>query len=221
MNNYKSIVIIHAKDNSTLFLSKFKEEFDNIYYSFSSDEKSIQKAKELICDLEPKSLIIYLGHGSSSGLYIPDNTFDYQKYFIDTTQANFYFDEHDIFLLTCKSNEFIKKIYKPNFSIGFGNIISSKEELDHHNKYSEIKKILSVDEIDLFNNIYVKSSIKVIKLLINEKIQFIDLPKYLRFQFNQEINKILLNKKNNNRIELAKLLFELRNKIVIKQNLRS
>lgn len=220
MNNYKNVLILHATDNSTLFLSKFKKEFSNIYYSFSSDEKSIQKAKELICDIEPKSLIIYLGHGSSSGLYTPDNTFDYQNYFIDATKANFYFDEHDIFLLTCKSNEFIKKIYKPNFSIGFGNIISSKEELDHHNKYSDIEKTLSIDEINMFNDIYIRASIKTLKLLINEKIQFLDIPKYLRFQLNKEINSILLNKENKNRLELAKLVFEFRNQIVIKQNLR-
>jgi len=221
MNKYKSVLIIHASDNSTLFLNKFQEEFEDIYSSFTSDEKSISKAKTLIGNLEPKSLIVYLGHGSSYGLYLPDNTFEYKKYFLDATWANYYFDEHDIFLLSCKSSDFIKKIYKPNFSLGFGNIISSKKELDHHNKNSNLKKILNDDEINWFNEIYVECSIKIIKLLIKEKIRFIDVQKYFRFYLNKEINSILLNKKNKNRIELSRLVFEFRNQILIKQNLRT
>lgn len=221
MNNYKNIIIIHAVDNSTTFLSKFKEEFGVIYNSFNSDEKSIHKAKELIGDLEPKSLIIYLGHGSSTGLYLPDDTYEYKEYFLNATWANYYFDEHDIFLLTCKSNEFIKKIYKPNYSLGFGNIISSKTELEIHNEKNEIKKNIDVSDINRFNQIYVESSITILKLLISGKIRFIDVPKYLRFQLNKEINRILLNKENKNRIELARLVFELRNQILIKHNLKS
>ncbi|WP_405247065.1 hypothetical protein [Cellulophaga sp. Asnod2-G02] len=220
MNKYKSVLIIHASDNSTLFLNKFKEEFEPIYYSFKSDEKSILKAKSLIGDLEPKSLIVYLGHGSSSGLYEPDDTFEYIKYFLDATWANHYFDEHDIFLLSCKSSDFIKKIYKSNFSLGFGNIISSEEELKHYNKYSDFQKVLSKDEINIFNDIYVECSIKIIKLLINEKIRFIDVPKYFRFYLNKKINRILLNKENKNRIELSRLVFELRNQIQLKYNYR-
>lgn len=220
MNKYNSILILHAYDNSTLFLNKFKKEFEHFYYSFKSDEESVYKAKKLIGDLEPKSLIVYLGHGSSSGLYEPDDTFEYKKYFLDATWANYYFDEHDIFLLSCKSSDFIKKIYKPNFSLGFGNIISSEEELKHHNKYSDLKKILNQDEINIFNDIYVGCSIQIIKLLIKEKIRFLDIPKYFRFYLNKEINRILLNKENANRIELSRLVFEFRNQILLKQNLK-
>lgn len=220
MNNYKSILILHAIDNSTLFLSKFKDELSGYYHSFSSDQTSISQAKTLIGDLEPKSLIVYLGHGSSSGLYEPDDTHNYEKYFLDANWGNHFFDEHDIFLLSCKSNDYIKKIYKSNYSIGFGNIISSKAELGFHNEKNDIKKLLSEGEISLFNGVYLDSSIKVIRSLINKKIKFQDAPKNLRFHINKEINKILLDKKNGNRVELTRMLFELRNQILLKHNLR-
>ncbi|WP_299619190.1 hypothetical protein [uncultured Tenacibaculum sp.] len=221
MNNYNSTIILHAIDKSTLFLDKFKDEFSGVYKPFNMNEDSIKGIKTLLGDLEPKSLIVFLGHGSSSGLFEPDDTHTYEKYFLNVTLGNLYFDEHDIFLLSCKSNEYIQKIYKSNYSVGFGNIISSKTELDLHNQKSELEKGLSEEEIKTFNEIYVNSCIKVIKNIINGDILFQDTPKYIAYYINKEINKILLNKDNNNRIELAKLLFEFRNQIQLKYNLRT
>lgn len=218
MNSYNSIIILHATDKSTLFLNKFKEEFNSYYYSFTSDKSSISDVKILLDNLKPKSLIIYLGHGSSSGLYEPDDTHGYEKYFLDATCGNHYFEGHDLFLLTCKSNEYLRKVYTSNYSVGFGNIISSITELEFDNKYNDIKKLLSVDEISVFNEIYVDISIGIIKSLINDKIYFQDIPKYFRFYINKKINEVLLNKKDKNRIEFARLLFEFRNQIELKLN---
>lgn len=218
MNKYDKILILHALDNSTNFLSVFKEEFNDIYFSFNSEQKSIDSAKSLLGDLKPKSLIIYLGHGSSSGLYEPDDSHSYEKYFLDVTWGNHFFDEHDIFLLSCKSNEYIKRIYKANSSIGFGNIISSKFELDHHNESNRVKIPLQQSDIDRFNEIYVNSSIKVIKKLINNEIFFFDAPKYLRFMINTDINQLLLDKNNSNRLHFTKLLFDFRNEFLYKKN---
>jgi hypothetical protein len=220
MNNYKTIIILHALDSSTHFLSEFKEEFNSYYHVFTTNRASISQAKTLIGDLKPKSLIVFLGHGSSSGLYEPDSSDDYENYFLDATWGNHYFDDHDVFLLSCRSNEYIKKLYKTNFSVGFGNIISSKIEVDLHNKNSDEKKTLNEDEINQFNSIYVRSSIKIIKRLVENKINFHDIPKYFRFYLNKEINIILLNKENNNRIELSRLLFEFRNEITLKYNIK-
>lgn len=218
MNNYKRILVLHAVDNSTLFLKSFEKEFGGHYVSFNSTEESISEAKIILGNLEPKSLIIYLGHGSSSGLYEPDENHLYKKLFLDVIWGNHYLEEHDVLLLSCKSNEYISKIYTSNFLLGFGNIISSKEELDIHNKKNDIKKHLSVDEINLFNEIYIDISIKVIKNLINNSIAFDNISKLFSFLINQEINKILLNKRNTNRIELSRLLFEFRNEIILKKN---
>ncbi len=220
MNNYNGILILHAVDNSTMFLNGFKKEFSDYYFSFDSTKESILKAKNLLGDLNPKSLIIYLGHGSSSGLFEPDENHLYENYFLDITWGNHYFEEHDVLLLSCKSNDFISKVYTPNFSLGFGNIISSEEELKIHNKKNDIKKNLSVEEINTFNRIYIEISMKIIKYLINNITSFDNIPKYFSFLINQEINNILLNKENENRVELSRILFEFRNEILFKKNVQ-
>jgi hypothetical protein len=192
MNDYKGILVLHAVDDSTLFLNIFEKQFIDYYFSFDSTEKSISEAKKLLGNLEPKSLIVYLGHGNSSGLYEPDENHLYEKLFLDVVWGNHYFEEHDILLLSCRSNDYISKVYTPNFSLGFGNIISSKEELKIHNEKNEVKKKLSVGELNLFNQIYIEISIKVMKSLINNTMDLIIFPSNL--VFNQEINKILLDK---------------------------
>lgn len=220
MNSYENILILHAVESSTAFLFKFQEEFKTYYLSFNSEKESIANAKLILGNLEPKSLIVYLGHGSSIGLYEPDETHEYKKYFLDGTAGNLFFNEHDVFLLSCKSNEFINRIYMTNYSFGFGNIISSEEELKFHNKNSEIQKKLDKDEISQFNSIYVESSIKIVKSIIDDKLKFHEIPKLFRFYINKEINNILLDKTNLNRVELSRMLFELRNQISLVRNLK-
>lgn len=221
MNNYKNVLILHAFDSSTSFLDVFRKEFGDLYVSFDSDKESINKAKSLLGDLESKSLIIYLGHGSSSGLYEPDDSHTYAKYFLNTTWGNHFFDEHDIFLLSCNSNEYARKIYKCNSSIGFGNIISSRFELDLHNEKKSVKLSLDENDIMMFNNIYINSSFVVIKRLLNDEIYFSDVPKYLRFMVNKEINNFLLNKSDAKRLQMTKLLYEFRNDFMYNKNPQS
>lgn len=218
MNNYERILILHALDDSTSFLERFKEELSDFYVSFTSNKESIQQAKETLGDLEEPSLIVFLGHGSSSGLFEPDDNHKYDKFFLDITWGNLYFNEHDVLLLSCNSKDLINKIHKPFHSIGFGNIISSPRELEIYNNKHKIEKTLSKEEIDIFNNIYLDSSIKVVKSIIRNEITFMDIPKRFRFYINKEIDKILLDKKNSNRIELARILFEFRNEITFRQN---
>lgn len=221
MNKYKKILILHALDKSTAFLCLFRDEFNDFYFSFDSSQESIDNAKGLLGELEPKSLIIFLGHGSSTGLYVPNDNNIYEKYFLDATWGNHFFDEHDILLLSCKSNDYIKKIYKSNSSLGFGNIISSKLELDKYNEEHDKKLLLEESDINRFNEIYVNSALKVIKKLINNEIYFFDVPKYFRFNINAEINQILLNKTYKKRLHMTKLLFDFRNEFLFKKNPKS
>lgn len=179
MHKYREILILHPIDNSTKFLEPFKDSFGVNYYGFNSD--TIYDVKAKLGDLEPKSLIVFIGHGSSSGLYEPDERHIYEKYFLDEMWANHYFEDHDVILLCCRSNEFMRKINKASCLIGFGNIISSKRELDVHNENTEIKKNLSEEEIGLFNSYFVNSIIKTIKLLEDGKIAFKDVRKYISF----------------------------------------
>ena len=216
MHNYKDILILHPVYAYTKFLEPFKDNFEANYYGFNSD--TVQNAKIKLGDLEPKSLIVFIGHGSSRGLYEPDEQHIYEKYFLDVIWGNHYFEDHDVILLCCRSNEFMKKINKASCLIGFGNIISSKRELDIHNEEIKIKKKLSEKEIDFFNSQFVNSVIKTIKLLENGKIVFKDVNKYIAFFINKCIVNVLKDKTNENRIELARLLFEFRDEIKYQNN---
>lgn len=216
MHNYSEILILHPIDTSTKFLEPFKDSFEVNYYGFSSD--TIYDAKTKLGDLEPKSLIVFIGHGSSRGLYEPDEQHIYEKYFLDEKWGNFYFEDHDVILLCCRSNEFIRKINKASCLIGFGNIISSKRELDAHNEKIKIKKNLSEEEIDVFNSCFVDSIIKTMKLLEGGTIAFKDVYKYISFFINKCIVNVLKDKANCNRVELARLLFEFRDEIKYQNN---
>ena len=210
---YENLIIIHSLDNSTQFLSKFKDAFPHKYKFIDEIGNNADKIKQILGDLEERSLIIYLGHGSSEGLYLPDENNDYKNLFLDVNWGNHFFENHDIIFLSCNSNKYIERIFTYHSALGFGNIISSENELKHHNKYHETQKILTKEDIDLFNSIYVNVSINIVQLLINGKIKFQQVYQYYSYFLNKEINTILLNKKLVNRVEISRLLFELRNEI--------
>lgn len=218
MNNYKDILIIHPVDQSTKFLEEFENYFEKNYYGFDNDKIKITQVKNKLGDLETKSLILYIGHGSSSGLYEPNEEGNYDKYFLDVNWGNHFFEDHDVILLSCKSSEFIQKLYNCKNIIGFGNIVSSTKEVEMHNEKAEVKKNLSEIDINLFNKSYVNSIIISFQLLINNKIRFNQIPNYVEFFINKEINNILKEKSNKNRFEISKLLFDFRNEMIAKIN---
>lgn len=215
MHKYKQILIIHALDESTAFLNIFEKEFPQYYISFTENAESINTAKTSIGDLDDNSLIIYLGHGSSSGLYLPSHTSNYENFFLDVFWGNHYFKDQDILLLSCKSEEFIRKMHKYRFAFGFGNIISSKDELKFHNEYAAIEKKLSDEDIEYFNITYAEATVKIIKLIISGKIHFGNISKYYKYFINSKINEALLNKQNAGRVELARILYEFRNEMLL------
>jgi cobalamin biosynthesis Co2+ chelatase CbiK len=220
MPNYKDILVLHAIDGSTGFLSPFQHNFEKYYHGFDSKKESIQTAKTKLGGLESESLIIFVGHGSSMGLYEPDDQNVYENFFLDPAWGNHYLENHDVLLLSCRSNEFIKKVHTASSLIGFGNIISSVQELEIHNEKEDIKKHLSEPDIQLFNCYFIEAVIKSIKLLITDKIKFHELAKYIDFNINKCLINVLKNKSYPNRIELAKLLFEFRDEIIYQNNNR-
>lgn len=220
MAKYNKILILHSVDHSTMFLKQFEDHFPDIYISFDSSDTSVNTAKEALGNLEDPSLIIYLGHGSSEGLYLPNENFDYSNLFLDINWGNIFFENHDIILLSCRSNELLYRIYKYNSALGFGNILSSPHEVEHHNKYNDNKKILTNYDISIFNKTYVQISIMIVKMILKDEINFDQVHKYYYYLINKEINKILLNEYLENRIEIARLLFELRNEMTFRKHIK-
>ncbi|MGV8946474.1 MAG: hypothetical protein ACOH1N_08600 [Lutibacter sp.] len=217
-NIYSNIICIHPKDSSTDFLRLLGEIFNANYIVIDDNDEAHTNTLLLLESFREKSLVVFLGHGHTYGLS-SSNTNDYPlKIFIDIQLANKLFIKHDVLLLACRSSDFIRNI-NPVYSsiIGFGNILSSLEEVSNEAQYETgLFRDLNQVDIDDFNNNYIDSISKSLKLLFENKIIFSQIPIYISYFLNKKINNILRKKEKVNRIEVAKLLFELRDEMIIK-----
>lgn len=218
-SGYKNIVLIHSIDDSTAFLNCFKELAPDGYLLVEPNDESIHNVIEKVKSIQPLSLIIFLGHGHSFGLSSPKSETYKERIIINAVIGNNIFNKHDVLLLSCKSAEFIKHLNTYNSIIGFGNIISSLKEVTDEADYVTGKfRDLSADDIDYFNQSYVKAIMTSLTLLINMKITFGGLPQWISYFINKEINLVLRQRDKHNRIEIATLLFEFRNEMIHKTN---
>lgn len=210
-NNFK-ILIVHALDESTKFLSVFKENFGEHYFAITSNEQEeINKVHSKIKELNDDDIFIFLGHGTSFGLFAP-NSRDIKIF--DKNSADTMFKNKNIVLLSCKSSDFIEKLSTYKRIIGFGDIPSSMEEINiERDSIIGTQRNVNENDIKMYNESYTDSIIEALNLLFNEKITFSELAKYIEFFLNKKIIKTLEDKENKNRKEIAKLLFEFRNEI--------
>ena len=212
MSKY-DILIVHALDETTQFLLPFKEEFPEFYWEVKADS-NIQHTLNEISQKSENSIIVFLGHGHSTGLYAPN---DKDNIIINKDIANEIFTNKNILLLSCNSNQFIEKLETYKHIIGFGDILSSIEEVRIRSEY-EANTCISDEDIKWFNNTYIQSIIKTLRHLLKAKIEFSEVSKYIEFYINKEINIILRDKTIINRKERAKLLFEFKNEMLFKCN---
>ncbi|MEO8947304.1 MAG: hypothetical protein ABI308_02775 [Mucilaginibacter sp.] len=216
LEQYKNIFCIHSLDDSTAFLSPFKNIIPEAYSSITSNKDSLKVATTMLASLEAKSLIIFLGHGYSRGLYSPQFESSEKSIFLDMENGNEYFSGHDILLLSCKSAEYIRHLTTFNNAIGFGNIISSAKESSAEAEYTGHFRNLTEKDIENFNKAYLNAISNSVDLLVKGTSTFKELPIKISFFINQEINKVLKDKGKANRIEVARLLYEFRNEIEIR-----
>ena len=209
-----NILIVHALDESTVFLSVFKEAFEKYYFAITSNkQEEIDKVHSKIKELNDDDIFIFLGHGASYGLFAPSST-DIKIF--DKNSANEMFESKNIVLLSCKSSDFIRELSTYKRIIGFGDIPSSMKEIIVERESLGIERDIYEVDIKRYNECYTNSIIKALKLLFHEKITFSQLAKYIEFFLNKEIISILEDKGKENRKDLAELLFEFRNEIVFK-----
>lgn len=208
------ILIVHALDESTKFLSVFKGDFEEHYFAITSNkQEEIDKVHSKIKELNEDDIFIFLGHGASYGLFAPSST-DIKIF--DKNSANEMFQRKNIVLLSCKSSHFIRKLSTYKRIIGFGDIPSSMKEITAERDSLGTERDIYEVDIKRYNESYTNSIIKALKLLFHEKITFSQLAKYIEFFLNKEIISILEDKGKENRKDLAKLLFEFRNEMVFK-----
>ena len=209
MSKY-DLLIVHALDETTKFLLPFKDEFFDFYWEVKADHSNIKDTLSKISQKSENSVIVFLGHGHSTGLYAPN---DRDNILIDKNKGNKLFINKNILLLSCNSNQFIENLNTYRHIIGFGDILSSMEEVRIRSEY-EANICISDEDIKWFNNTYIQSIIKTLRHLLKGQIEFSEVAKYIEFYINKEINRTLKDKTNINRKERAKLLFEFKNDMI-------
>lgn len=216
------LCFIHALDESTSFLSVFQEEFKENFFVIEPNNESVENAIKYIQKLPNNSIVVFLGHGHSRGLYTPESNV-FEKYtFVDRSNGNDLFLNKKVILLSCRSREFISKITSAEEIIGFGNILSSPEEIRieadlETGHFRDVSK----DDIHYFNLSYCYAIIQALLNYKNGSYHFKQIPVLIEFYINQKINETLLEKSTENRAEIAKLLFEFRNEMLYKKNLQN
>lgn len=220
LNDYKNIYCLHAIDDTTNFLTPFKELSEANYIPIEANANSVNNALEQIKAFEQVSLIIFLGHGQSGGLYSPESQDFSKQIMINSEIGNRLFENQDVILLCCRSSDYIHKLNTYRNIIGFGNILSSLGEVSIEADYSGHFRQLFQEDIDYYNSCYTKAIVNSVKLLMNNQIIFTVLVNYIEYYINKGINVILRNKNKPNRIELAKLLFEFKNEMTFKNTVK-
>lgn len=209
-----SIHIIHALDSTTGFLSVFKKYFNNHYFTIEPTIESLNESLSFFERLPEECVVVFLGHGHSTGLYSPQSDLFKKELFINVEKANKFFNKRIVILLTCNSNQFIEKITNYKYIIGFGNILSSMQEVISEGDVSTgIFRNLSKEDLEFFNDSYCYALVKALKKFELGLYNYGDIPKLIEYFINQSIIETLLKKEICNRVEIAKLLYEFRNEM--------
>ncbi|MBN9483398.1 MAG: hypothetical protein BGO70_13025 [Bacteroidetes bacterium 43-93] len=213
------VLIILPFDNSTVFLreitSYIKNKIDkakfSIFYVDPTHESHL-KCKNEIAELPKNSTIIFLGHGSSYSLHgAKDEKFEL-KNFISSREDQVLFQSQKLFLLSCYSIEFLKRLDKRYLvaGIGFGNLptewdeILAERELDA-SAYADITENILKEFKKLLINIIKFSLVEA----FSEDHSFGDLYLRIRLRLNKNITSLLLSKVKQDQI-LARFLYNIK-----------
>lgn len=208
----KKIVCIYPEDETTAFLHPLYEHICStlnavgIHNDTTEDDDTLDKIYAEINDAE---CVIFLGHGTSSILYGSrcDNVV------FESNNHNL-LDGKRLLLLSCNSNQFIKK-YEKNDSIGFGFLPTSLDDVRltrtlHNVNIENIEKI----DVDAYNMALVQSLINTISL--NTMIDFHLFKERLKFNISREIVSCLIKRDSPNYRIVADMLYYVYKDMIIK-----
>jgi hypothetical protein len=211
------IYFVHSLDETTDFLNVFHKNFSNNFYIIEPNKESVKESIIFISKIPDNAIVVFLGHGHSTGLYTPQTKEFQKEIFINSTNGNLLFKNKKVILLSCNSNQFVRRLESFESIIGFGNIISSMSEVSIEAEQTGIYRKVDQKDIDNFNSSYCEAIILALKLAKNNSIKFEDIPKIVEFSINKKITSLLLNKTNENRTEITELYYEFRNEMIFKK----
>lgn len=207
----KKICIIHPVDATTDFLSEIYKNIDESKISILRIEKKEEHFSFYDC-IPLENTVLFLGHGTSDSLN-GASTLDFEGIFMSENQLNV-FENKDIILFSCRSNQYIKKFYQSanlKNGIGFPNMITDYTEISQYD--TDRAEGLTSEDIEEFKK-------ALVEIMAGSIRDFIELNLNIYQLYNRIIlrtNKIILNYfKINNSEPLGKMLLDLRNGMIFK-----
>ncbi len=210
--NSKKINIIHPKDDTTDFLEEIylylKEntsaEINVIRLTTKEDHSSFF---EFIHEIDNNELILFLGHGTSSGLSGARTNFYQSDAFITERQLSV-FKNKNLILLSCRSNQYLNTYFKDcglKSSIGFPNLITDFQEIEEHDDPKRVEDITKED-IELFKNSIVNIVKYSLEDFILNNLTVFQLFNRIKLRTNKRIIKFYIEISNQGKLPLGKML---------------
>lgn len=207
------MIIIYPSDKTTNILARIvsgitgqlKIELECFDFNYDNPQNTF----DLIKNSDPFRTIIYLGHGTSNEL----NTNNGIDNIITVYDAKRMFKGKKVILLSCFSSKFLDNLHNQfDVAIGFGNILSSRDELIHQSveyykyKHDDFKSI----------DIFIEKLVSLFKDSIIEayilNYTFLQLFNSLKLRINKTVSQSSLSRDKTDRL-IGELMFKLKNEM--------
>lgn len=217
------LVCIFPEDKTTDFLLPIYGQLQLIpsFEGYRFDTNDPIKKKNLfdkLQQLDGDTFVFFIGHGASNKLYgsVDSNgekTVLFDKGNIELVKKTYFVG------IACRSKEFADKHF-PNH-IGFGDIISDYSEVIAERNLGDYNYLewASKEDIINFRNEFVCAIADAVKLTECKSMQ--SLYRMMRLCFNKRIALLLLNRHIPNYRQVADMLYEINDGMLLKQDLHS
>ena len=213
------IICIYPSDQSTDFLLPIAE----LLASYGADVLRLQhddypysEIKLMIYGSEPGTLVFFLGHGASDRLYGAQVNGN-KDVFINSTE-NDIFNDKNIILLACDSNDFIQSWltkkrtqYSPLNAIGFGTLPTDWDDVIavRDGDAMAFNGIVEAD-IDYFRATLVQIFSSTIKYILDKGFSVKKFHTHFKLILNKEIATLLIEKRAQHYKEMATLFHDVK-----------
>lgn len=212
MNN-KKVVIIHPKDTTTDFLEEISTYIEalnievNILRLITKEEHL--SFFETVHSFDENELIIFLGHGTSTGLS-GCNTNDYEQPEFITEKQLKVFENKNLILLSCRSNQYLKSYFKDcnlKSAIGFPNLITDFDEVPYHDDPDRLDGITK-DDVEAFKIILVEIVKFSLEDFVNNELSVFQIFNRMKLRINRRIINLYQKNAPNDKTPLGKMLHD-------------
>lgn len=211
MNN-KKIHIIHPKDSTTDFLNSITEHISkkteveiNLLRLTSREDHS--NFFESIHSIDKNELILFLGHGTSTGLSGAITKEFENTEFITEKQLKIFKDKN-VMILSCRSNQYLKSYFTEcsiETAIGFPNLITDAAEIEHHDDPERLDDV-SGEDIELFKEAIVDVVKFSLEDYVNNNLSINQFYNRIKLRINKRIINLYNKIPNKGKLPLGKML---------------